>query len=172
MAIIVYLGAVILAVIWNAIGPMMLTITNELEISFAKAGLLSGIVALVLGIFAFVSGTVSGALGIKNTTCLGITLMSVGCMISGYTADYNIVLLGRVIFSVGAGLFFPMLGAVIMQWFEGNELLILNSINFSGTAVGGVARCAANLWRNLRCGRPPCSLMHERPADKLINWNG
>ena len=137
MAIIVYLGAVILAVIWNAIGPMMLTITNELEISFAKAGLLSGIVALVLGIFAFVSGTVSGALGIKNTTCLGITLMSVGCMISGYTADYNIVLLGRVIFSVGAGLFFPMLGAVIMQWFEGNELLILNSINFSGTAVGG-----------------------------------
>ena len=83
MAIIVYLGAVILAVIWNAIGPMMLTITNELEISFAKAGLLSGIVALVLGIFAFVSGTVSGTLGIKNTTCLGITLMSVGSMISG-----------------------------------------------------------------------------------------
>ena len=92
MAIIVYLGAVILAVIWNAIGPMMLTITNELEISFAKAGLLSGIVALVLGIFAFVSGTVSGALGIKNTTCLGITLMSVGCVISGYTADYNTIL--------------------------------------------------------------------------------
>jgi cyanate permease len=142
MAVIVYLGAVMLAMIWNAIGPMMLNITDELSVSFAKAGLLSGIVAFVLGIFAFLSGSVSERLGIKNTTCLGMGLMSLGCLLSGYPADFNAVLLGRIIFAIGAGLFFPMLGAVVMQWFEGDELLILNSINFSGTAVGGAVGLA------------------------------
>ena len=142
IAPIIYSGAIMMALIWNSIGPMMLTIIEELQISFTKAGLLSGVVAFVLGIFAFVSGSIAGRIGLKVTTCTGITVMAIGCIISGLTSEYMVMMSGRIIFAIGAGLFFPMLGAIIMQWFYGNELLIVNSINFSGSAVGAAVGLA------------------------------
>ena len=102
IASIIYSGAIMMALIWNSIGPMMLTIIEELQISFTKAGLLSGVVAFVLGIFAFVSGSIAGRIGLKVTTCTGITVMAIGCIISGLTSEYMVMMTGRIIFAVGA----------------------------------------------------------------------
>jgi predicted MFS family arabinose efflux permease len=134
--VIVYLGSIMLGMIMFSIGPMLITLTQELQITFTKAGLLSGIIALVLGIFALISGAVSGRIGLKLTMCLGITIMALGGIISGILPNYTLVFIGRVLFAVGAGLFFPMVGAVIMQWFSDKELLVVNSVNFSGMTAG------------------------------------
>ena len=104
-------------------------------------------------IFAFISGSIAGRIGLKITTCTGITVMAIGCIISGLTSEYMVMMSGRIIFAVGAGLFFPMLGAIIMQWFYGNELLIVNSINFSGSAVGAAVGLGITLkvyWVRIR----------------------
>ena len=134
--VMVYLGSLALGMVWFSIGPMLLILTKELHITLTQAGLLSGIIALVLGIFALISGTISGRIGLKLTACLGITVMALGALISGILPNYTLILTGRFLFAVGAGLFFPMLGAVIMQWFSGRELVIVNSINFSGMTAG------------------------------------
>jgi len=155
IAAILYLSAVTMSLIWTSLGPMMMEIIAQFDISLAKAGLLSGVVACILGIFASISGLLSTKLGIKNTACTGIIIMAVGCLLSGMASEYDGVLLGRIIFSVGAGFFFPMLGAMIMQWFEGDELVMINSINLSGTAVGSTIGLAITVpimhalgWQN------------------------
>lgn len=130
-----------LGMIMFSIGPMLITLTQELQITITKAGLLFGIISLVMGIFALISGTVSAVskrIGLKLPTCLGITIMALGGIISGILPNYTVVFIGRVLFAVGAGLFFPMLGAVIMQWFSDSdkELLLVNSVNFSGKTAG------------------------------------
>jgi cyanate permease len=134
--IMVYLGSLALGMVWYSIGPMLLTLTEELQITMTQAGLLTGAIALVLGIFALISGTVSGRIGLKLTACLGIAMMALGGIISGVLPNYPLILTGRILFAVGAGMFFPMIGAIIMQWFSGRELLIVNSINFSGMTAG------------------------------------
>lgn len=134
--VLVYLGAITNACIWFSIGPMLITLTKDLDISFTEAGLLTGIVALIMGFFALVSGVVSGRFGLKNTACIGLTVISFGCILSGLVSNYAIVLTGRILYAVGAGFFFPMVGAMVMQWFKGKELVIVNSINFSGGTAG------------------------------------
>ena len=131
-----YSIAIMMSLIWSSFGPMMLEIKEHFQIPLVKAGLLSGIVACVLGLFAIISGLISSRLGMENTVSLGVFLMASGCLITGIADKYNWILIGRIFFSVGAGVFFPMLGAIIAQWFDGDELVMINSINFSGTAVG------------------------------------
>mgnify|MGYP001161037304 FL=1 len=131
-----YASAIMMSLIWSSLGPMMLEITEKFQIPLVKAGLLSGIVACVLGLFASISSMISSRLGMENTASLGVFLMSIGCLMTGLADRYSWVLVGRIIFSIGAGMFFPMLGAIIMEWFDGDELVMINSINFSGTAVG------------------------------------
>jgi len=46
--VMVYLGSVMLGMIMFSIGPMLIILTQELQITFTKAALLSGIIALVL----------------------------------------------------------------------------------------------------------------------------
>ena len=134
---VVYAGAVTMAIIFNAMGPMLPTLMADFQISFTQAGLLSSIVPCILGVFALVSGTIVGKIGLKVTSCLGLTVMSIGCLLSGLADTYTALLVGRIISAVGAGFFFPMMGAIIMQWFKDDELVVVNSINFSGSAVGG-----------------------------------
>ena len=131
-----YASAIMMSLIWSSLGPMMLEITEHFQIPFVEAGLLSGIVACVLGLFAFLSSFISSRFGMEHTASMGVFLMSAGCLMTGLADKYGWILVGRMIFSIGAGLFFPMLGAIIMQWFDGDELVMINSINFSGTAVG------------------------------------
>jgi MFS transporter, CP family, cyanate transporter len=134
---VVYAGAVSMAIIFNAMGPMLPTLMEEFEITFTQAGLLSSIVPCILGVFALISGGLVGKLGLKVTSCLGLTVMSIGCILSGLADTYTEMLISRVVSAIGAGLFFPMMGAIIMQWFKDSELVVVNSINFSGSAVGG-----------------------------------
>ena len=134
---VVYAGSVSMAIIFNAMGPMLPTLMEEFEITFTQAGLLSSIVPCILGVFALISGGVVGKLGLKVTSCLGLTVMSIGCILSGLADTYTEMLISRVVSAIGAGLFFPMMGAIIMQWFKDSELVVVNSINFSGSAVGG-----------------------------------
>jgi len=126
-----------MAIIFNAMGPMLPTLMEEFEITFTQAGLLSSIVPCILGVFALISGGLVGKLGLKVTSCLGLTVMSIGCILSGLADTYTEMLISRVVSAIGAGLFFPMMGAIIMQWFKDSELVVVNSINFSGSAVGG-----------------------------------
>jgi cyanate permease len=134
--ILVYLGAIMWGMIMFCIGPMLIILTQELQVSFTKAALLAGIIAMLVGISALVSGAVSGRIGTKVTICLGITIMALGGIISGLVPKYSVVFAGRVLFGVGAGLFFPMMGAFIFQWFSDKELVVVNSINFSGATAG------------------------------------
>jgi CP family cyanate transporter-like MFS transporter len=134
---VVYAGSVSMAIIFNAMGPMLPTLMEEFKITFTQAGLLSSIVPCILGVFALISGGVVGKLGLKVTSCLGLTVMSIGCILSGLADTYTEMLISRVVSAIGAGLFFPMMGAIIMQWFKDSELVVVNSINFSGSAVGG-----------------------------------
>ena len=132
----VYSGSIVMAMVWLSVAPMMIELTEDLKISFTEAGFLIGVIGLVVGMIAFVSGAVAGKIGLRLTTCLGLTIMAIGGIITGILPNYNVVLIGRILFAVGAGLFFPMIGAIIMQWFVNKELLIVNSVNFSGMTVG------------------------------------
>ena len=156
---VVYAGSVSMAIIFNAMGPMLPTLMEEFKITFTQAGLLSSIVPCILGVFALISGGVVGKLGLKVTSCLGLTVMSIGCILSCLADTYTEMLISRVVSAIGAGLFFPMMGAIIMQWFKDSELVVVNSINFSGSAVGGAlvlviapASVAALGWSNTLIG--------------------
>ena len=49
-----YSIAIMMSLIWSSFGPMMLEIKEHFQIPLVKAGLLSGIVACVLGLFAII----------------------------------------------------------------------------------------------------------------------
>ena len=83
-----------------------------------------------------------------------------------------VMMTGRIIFAVGAGLFFPMLGAVIMQWFYGNELLIVNSINFSGSAVGAAVGLAITVPIMIAFGWRPTLIIYGSVCGviAILSW--
>ena len=112
IAPIIYSGAIMMALIWNSIGPMMLTIIEELQISFTKAGLLSGVVAFVLGIFAFVSGSIAGRIGLLFYTGIFFTIPM---ELKGMTPKTTGFMIGII---TCIGMQFGFIAPIIVGWIE------------------------------------------------------
>ena len=121
---------------WLAPAPILQEIRNGLGISLSSAGLIISIIALCIGIFSLLGAVVAERIGALRALMIGIWLMAIGQVASGYVPNFAALLACRVLEGVGYGLVIAPPGTLTMQWFGEGEWPYINMINFAFGYVG------------------------------------
>ena len=89
-----------------------------------------------LVIFSLLGAVVSERIGPLRALIIGIWLMAIGQIASGYAPNFAALLACRVLEGVGYGLVIAPPGTLVMQWFGEGEWPYINMVNFSFAYVG------------------------------------
>ena len=121
---------------WLAPAPILQEIRNGLKISLGDAGLIISVIALCIGIFSLLGAVVAERIGALRALVIGIWLLAIGQVASGYAPDFAALLACRVLEGIGYGLVISPPGMLMMQWFGEGEWPYINMINFAFGYVG------------------------------------
>ncbi len=121
---------------WLAPAPILQEMRTGLGISLSSAGLIISIIALCIGIFSLLGALVAERIGPLRALVIGIWLMAIGQVASGYAPGFVALLGCRVLEGVGYGLVIAPPGALTMQWFGEGEWPYINMVNFAFGYVG------------------------------------
>jgi MFS family permease len=149
---------VIYTINWFNIAPLLGAtglLALGLNIDLPSQGLLTSSFLLGAGIFQIPAGIVSARWGPKNTSQLGMLILSLSGVGEGLSPNFPILLVSRFLLGLGAALFFaPAIGILTPLFHEEEEGLVLglyNSCFNIGGAIGlfGWVLVADFLgWRN------------------------
>jgi MFS transporter, CP family, cyanate transporter len=125
--VIVMLMAQVMA--WLAPAPILAPIVASLRISMGQFGVIISIISLCIGIFSFLGGVLTERFGTLRTLLVGIWLLGLGEVASGFTTQYSTLLVCRVVEGVGYGLMIGPPAALVMEWFSEGEWPYINTVN-------------------------------------------
>ena len=126
--VLILLTLLVQSLTWLAPAPLLGPISKSLNISLASSGLIISIIALCIAIFSMAGAVVMEKLGIMRALLVGIWLMSIAEILSGYSGSFAQLLLWRVLEGVGYGIVIAPPGALTMQWFGEHEWPYINMI--------------------------------------------
>lgn len=121
---------------WLAPAPILAPMVKSLRISLGEAGLIISIIALCIAVFSFLGAVVAERLGTLRALLLGIWLLSLAEIASGYTASFGALLLCRVLEGIGYGIIIGPPATLVMQWFGEREWPYINMVNALCAYVG------------------------------------
>jgi MFS transporter, ACDE family, multidrug resistance protein len=130
---------VIYTINWFNIAPL-LGATGLIAIDLPSQGLLTSSFLLGAGIFQIPAGIVSARWGPKNTSQLGMTILSLSGIGEGLSPNFPALLISRFLLGLGAALFFSPAIGILTPLFkpeeEGFVLGLYNSCFNIGGAIG------------------------------------
>jgi MFS family permease len=130
---------VIYTINWFNISPALIFISNDLELDKLALGVLSASFLLGAGIFQIPAGMASASWGPKNTSQLGMLILSLGGVGEGLSANFLSLLVFRFLVGVGAALFFsPAIGILTPLFKPEEEGLVLGLYNSCFNIGGGI----------------------------------
>jgi len=121
---------------WLAPAPILDEIKKGLGISLGSAGLIISIIALCIGIFSILGAVVIEKLGALRCLQIGVWLMALSEIASGFAGSFSMLLVCRVLEGVGFGMVIAPPGSLTMEWFGESEWPYINMINFAFAYVG------------------------------------
>lgn len=122
---------------WIAPGPLFPLIMPDYSVDRATVGLTTSIISLIMGISAIPAGIFANRFGLKRTIAIGIFLMAAGAL-TPLCSNIVQLLATRVSIAIGVAMAFPIAAGMVMQWFSGRELPLVNGINVSMMTIGNV----------------------------------
>lgn len=91
---------------WYNISPILIVIVNSLNLEFEKSGLILTAFLLGTALFNIPSGFIANKIGAKNTAMIGMYILSIATILSGFSWDFYSLFIFRFLAGVGAGLYF------------------------------------------------------------------
>jgi CP family cyanate transporter-like MFS transporter len=124
------------ALTWLAPAPLLQPIIKDLQLSLGSAGLIISVIALCISIFSFLGAFVAERLGALRAMLVGIWLLGLGAILSGYSRSFSALLVCRVIEGIGFGVMISPPGTLVMQWFGEKEWPYINMVNAFCSYIG------------------------------------
>src|SRR5690348_10223643 len=133
---------VIYTINWFNIAPLLGTtglIAVALNLDLPSQGLLTSSFLLGAGIFQIPAGIVSARWGPKNTSQLGILILSLSGVSEGLSPNFPVLIVSRFLLGLGAALFFaPAIGILTPLFKPEEEGLVLGLYNSCFNIGGGL----------------------------------
>jgi len=139
---------------WFNIAPALSFIARDFSVDLPSLGVLTSSFLLGAGIFQIPAGVLSARWGPRNTSQLGMLVLSLSGIGEGISPNFTVLLFARFLLGVGAALFFaPAIGVLtplFKQEEEGFVLGLYNAMFNVGGALGLFAWAlviASSNWR-------------------------
>jgi MFS family permease len=128
---------------WFSVVPAFGGIANELHITFTQVGMIAGMFIAGYGIAHIPSGWFAERYGMKAAMIFGVVVETIGTAVTASAANYEIILVGRVLCGIGASMTMGSAVGLVAAWFRGKELATANGII---QGVGFTVAAAAGLY--------------------------
>lgn len=130
---------VIYTINWFSISPALALIISDFRLDALGKGVLEGSFLVGAGIFQVPAGIAAARWGPKNTSQLGMLLLSFSAIGEGVSSDFQSLLISRFLLGVGAALFFaPAIGILTPLFKPEEEGLVLGLYNSCFNIGGGL----------------------------------
>ena len=127
---------------WLAPAPLLSPIIKDLHIHLGDAGLIISIISLCIAIFALAGAMVAQRIGALRSFIIGIWLLAIGGVGSGYAPGFGTLLACRVLEGIGFGMMIAPPATLVMQWFDESQWAYINTINAVAPFIGLTAAFA------------------------------
>jgi cyanate permease len=127
---------------WLAPAPLLGPIISDLHIHLGDAGLIISVIALCIAIFALAGALVAQKIGALRSFILGVWLLAIGGVGSGYAPGFGALLACRVIEGIGFGVMIAPPATLVMQWFDESMWPYMNMLNAVAPFLGLTAAFA------------------------------
>jgi len=125
---------------WFNIAPALLLIASDLKVDLPSLGVLTSSFLLGAGIFQIPAGIMSARWGAKNTSQLGMVILSLSGVGEGISPNFPLLVVNRFLLGIGAALFFaPAIGILTPLFREEEDGLVLGLYNSCFNIGGGIA---------------------------------
>ncbi|HEX9430756.1 MAG TPA: MFS transporter, partial [Candidatus Bathyarchaeia archaeon] len=130
---------VIYTINWFNISPALFLIGVEFGVDLPSLGILTASFLAGAGIFQIPAGIASASWGPKNTSQLGMLLLSLSGIGEGLSPNFPVLIVFRFLLGVGAALFFaPAIGILTPLFKTEEEGLVLGLYNSCFNIGGGL----------------------------------
>src|SRR2546422_1579036 len=130
---------VIYTINWFNISPALFLIGKDFNVDLPSLGILTASFLAGAGIFQIPAGIASDRWGPKNTSQLGMLLLSMSGIGEGLSPNFPVLIISRFLLGVGAALFFaPAIGILTPLFKPEEEGLVLGLYNSCFNIGGGL----------------------------------
>ena len=136
MAAVTWLMLFSLGASWFCFTPMIVTMMEELGMTFEQVGFLVALVPLALVILCIPGGMFADRFGIRPTVVIGCLIMGVFGLLRGFSTSFPTLAITMFLCGVGYAIAYPNLPKVTGLWFPYKEYALASGIMFTGMEVG------------------------------------
>jgi MFS family permease len=127
------------ALVWLAPAPLLNPIIADLRVDLARGGLIVSVVGALIAIFSLAGAITAQRLGALGSFLLGVWILAVGQMLSGFIHSFPNLIGCRVMEGIGIGLIISPPGTFVMRWFVPRDWPYLNMVNSLCPYIGMTA---------------------------------
>lgn len=132
---------------YNSVVPLADAIIREFGISRAQYGLLFSYYSIPNFIIVLIGGILVDKIGIRKAGILFATLCTAGIVLTAAAPVFKLMLIGRLIYGIGAESLLIAEIKILARWFKGKELSFAFGLNVTAVRLSDVS--ALNLGAHL-----------------------
>lgn len=132
--------------IYDALSPVAKLLSDQLNFTDSNIGWLQGIYSLVNVVMVLIGGMIIDRIGTKKATLIFAVLCLIGSVVTVISGNFWMMLIGRLIFGLGAESLIVAVTTAIARWFRGKELSFAFGINLLIARAGSYAALTSNTW--------------------------
>jgi MFS family permease len=139
--VLVVMGLVIFGVYYayDVLSPIADFIMKGINISRAQYGLLFSFYYLPNFIMVLIGGILLDRIGIRKAGTLFAALCAIGVLLTAVTKIFPVMLLGRLVYGLGAESLIITQNKVLAKWFKGREMALAFGLNLMVARLGTFA---------------------------------
>lgn len=132
--------------LYDCISPLADLLASQLKFTDSNIGLLQGIYSAPNVVMVLVGGFIIDRIGTKKAALIFSTLCMIGAVVTALSGDITFMVVGRLIFGLGAESLIVAVTTTMAKWFRGKELSFAFGINLTIARLGSFAALNSPSW--------------------------
>jgi len=132
--------------VYDSISPLADLLAKQLNFTDSNIGLLQGIYSFPNIIMVLVGGLIIDRIGSKKAVLIFTFLIFIGSIVTAMWGNITTMVIGRLIFGMGAESMIVAITTIIAQWFKGKELSFAFGLNLTVARLGSFLALNSPTW--------------------------
>lgn len=132
--------------VYDSISPLADVLAKQLNFTDDNIGLLQGIYSLPNVIMVAIGGIIIDRIGTRRANLLFSVFCMVGAFLTFVRGELLIMVVGRLIFGLGAESLIVSITTTLAKWFKGKELSFAFGLNLTIARLGSFAALNSPTW--------------------------
>jgi MFS family permease len=135
--------------VYDSISPLADLLATQLNFSDADIGKLNAIYSIPNIFMVLIGGIIIDRLGPRKSAFIFSLLCMLGAVLTAILPNLTVMLIGRLVFGLGAESLIVAVTTVIARWFKGKELSFAFGLNLTIARLGSFAALNSPGWAKM-----------------------